>query len=130
LFSELVYFRNVFPHPNLVIEVPLVVLEEWRYPGHGRRRRWRDKDHVVEDQRLIRIQEIRRFRTGADLVGLVPGGLPIPFHTGHLAQVARIPRWFAQRIAYCFRHMRITEQVGKQGNTCLYRFAEGVRRAA
>ncbi|MFT7644160.1 MAG: hypothetical protein ACI9G1_005926, partial [Pirellulaceae bacterium] len=39
LFDELVYFTRVFPHKNLAIEVPLVEIEEYRYPGHGRRRR-------------------------------------------------------------------------------------------
>jgi hypothetical protein len=130
LFSELMYFRHIFPHPNLVIEVPLIVLEEWRYPGHGRRRRWRAKDHMVEDQRLVKIQQIQRFRTGRDLAQLIPSGLPAPFHTGNIADVAGIPRWFAQRIAYCFRHMGIAEEVGKQGNTHLYRFTRGVRNAA
>ena len=41
LFEELVHFTRVFPHPRLTLEVVLVEIEEWRYPGHGRRRRWR-----------------------------------------------------------------------------------------
>ena len=41
LFAELVYFTQLFPNPNLTIDAPLVDVEEWRYPGHGRRRRWR-----------------------------------------------------------------------------------------
>ncbi len=40
LFDELVYFTRVFPHANLTLEVPLVEVEERRFPGHGRRR-WR-----------------------------------------------------------------------------------------
>ena len=38
LFDELVHFTRVFPHPRLALEVVLVEIEEWRYPGHGRRR--------------------------------------------------------------------------------------------
>ena len=30
LFHELVYFTQVFPHPRLSLEVPLVEIEEWR----------------------------------------------------------------------------------------------------
>ena len=41
IFDELVYFTRVFPHPRLTLEVVLVEIEEWRLPGHGRRRRWR-----------------------------------------------------------------------------------------
>src|SRR3990172_12802028 len=52
LFEELVHFTRVYPHPRLVLEAVLVEIEEWRYPGHGRRRRWRQNDHEMEDQRL------------------------------------------------------------------------------
>ena len=38
LFDDLVYFTRVFPHQNLTLEAPLIDIEEWRYPGHGRRR--------------------------------------------------------------------------------------------
>jgi hypothetical protein len=120
LFHELVYFTQVFPHRNLGLEVPLVEIEELRYPGHGRRRRWRRNDHQVEDQRLVRLHRIHRFRTGRDLTALLPADLPMPFHTGHLAKQLEIPRWLAQQITYCFREMRIAEEVGKQGNTRLY----------
>ena len=74
IFHELVYFTRVFPHRNLVLEVPLVEVEEWRYPGHGRRRRWRRNDFQVEDQKLVAIQDTHRFQTGRDLVALIPEG--------------------------------------------------------
>src|SRR5205823_9869721 len=48
LFEELVHFTRVFPHRRLTLEVPLVEIEEWRYPGHGRRRRYRDRKSVVQ----------------------------------------------------------------------------------
>jgi len=124
VFHELVYFTRVFPHPNLSIEVPLVDIEEWRFPGHGRRRRRRRNDHQVEDQKLTKMHRVHRFCTGRDLAALVPPGLPSPFHTGHLAQVLGIERWFAQRIAYCFRKMNVAEQVGKQGNARLHQFRQ------
>ncbi len=123
LFDELVYFTRVFPHKNLTLEVPLVTVEEWRYPGHGRRRRRRDSDQVVEDQKLVEVQETYRFQTAADLASLIPGTLPQPFHTGHLAEALEVDRWIAQRIAYCFRKMGTAEQVGKEGNALLYEFA-------
>src|SRR5262245_37383223 len=39
VFDELVYFTRVFPHHRLTVEVPMIEVEERRYPGHGRRRR-------------------------------------------------------------------------------------------
>ena len=97
--------------------------EEWRYPGHGRRRRKRDTDQVVEDQKLVEVLETHRFQTAADLAKLIPGKLPQPFHTGHLAEALEVDRWIAQRIAYCFRKMGTAQQVGKEGNAVLYEFA-------
>ncbi|MEO8497487.1 MAG: hypothetical protein ABI614_20645, partial [Planctomycetota bacterium] len=76
LFDELVYFTRVFPHPNLTLEVPLIDIEEWRYPGHGRRRYRRQNDHVVDDQKLVKLHEIHRFQTRRDLLKLIPSDLP------------------------------------------------------
>ena len=130
LFHEMVYFTRVFPHRNLTLEVPLVDIDEWRYPGHGRRRRWRKNDYVVQDQQLVRIAETHRFEAGEDLLGLLPAGLPSPFHTGDLAELLGVRRWIAQRIAYCLRKMQIAEQIGKKGNACLYEFPADKHRAA
>ena len=123
LFDELVYFTRAFPHPNLTLEVPLVQVEEWRYPGHGRRRRRRKADFQIEDQKLVSVDETYQFQRPADLVNLIAyEKLPSPFHTGHLADIMQCERWIAQRVAYCFREIGATKQVGKQGNALLYSF--------
>jgi len=124
LFDELIYFTRVFPHRRLTLDVPLVDVEEWRYPGHGRRWRWRENDHQVEDQKLLAIREVRRLQTASDLTGLISCSLPRPFHTGHLADSLAIERWVAQRIAYCLRKIGTVRQVGKQRNALLYEFVE------
>jgi hypothetical protein len=128
LFGELVHFTRVFPHPHLTLEVPLVEIEERRYPGHGRRRWRRDSDHQVEDQRLIGVGDVWRFRRAEDLWQLLPKRLPRPFHTGQLAQRLGVDRSIAQRIAYCMYHMGATQRVGKRGNALLYQTAP--RRSA
>jgi hypothetical protein len=120
LFHELVYFTRVFPHPKLVLETPLVEVDELRYPGHGKRRRWRKDDHVVEDQLLVRVLESPCYRTTGDLWRLLPDTLPKPFHTGHLAEQLNVPRWVAQRIAYCLVKTGATREVGKAGNAKVY----------
>jgi len=124
LFHELVYFTRVFPHPRLTLEVPLVELEERRYPGHGRRWRRRANDHVVEDQRLVRVLETHEFHTASDLHRLLPPDLPKTFHSAHLAEGLGIQRWIAQRIAYCLRETGSARDAGKQGNTRLYVLAQ------
>jgi len=125
LFDELVHFTRVFPHSRLAIDVVLVDVEEWRYPGHGRRRRHRASDHLVEDQKLVAVRESHRLQTADDLRGLVSCELPSPFHTGHLAERLSVPRWLAQRVAYCLRQMGAARSVGKQRNALLYEFESG-----
>jgi hypothetical protein len=123
LFAELVYFTRVFPHANLTLEPPLVEIEERRYPGHGKRRRWRAKDFVVADQRLVAVTGVERYATCADLWRLVPAGLAEPFHTGELAEALAVRRPIAQRIAYCLRKTGAADVTGKRGNAWLYRRA-------
>ncbi len=129
LFDELIYFRRVFPHPRLVLDVVLVDVEEWRYPGHGRRRWRREGDHQVEDQRLVNVLEINQFRSANDLCRFLPSKLPRPFHTGQLAEQLGVQRSIAQRMAYCLREMGAVKMVGKQRGAWLYERAMR-RRAA
>lgn len=131
IFHELIYFTDVFPHERLELEIPLVDVEEWRYPGHGRRRRRRDRDFQVEDQKLLDVHATKRLRTAADLRRLVDVKLPCPFHTAHLAEALDVERWIAQRIAYCFRKMGTARVVGRRRGGFLYEFvSEPKRRAA
>ncbi len=121
VFEELVYFTRVFPHRRLTLEVVLVEIEELRHPGHGRRRRWRKNDFVVADQRLVSVGEGLRLARAADLLQLLPAALPARFHSGHVAVQLGVQRYVAQRIVYCLREMKAVKQVGKEGNTLIYR---------
>ncbi len=123
VFDELVYFMRVFPGKRLALELALVEIEEWRRPGHGRRRRWRRDDHVVEDRKLVRILETRRIATAGDLWSLVPRGLPAEFHTGDLAKLLGARPAAARKIAYCLRACGAITQIGKRGNAILYQAA-------
>jgi hypothetical protein len=120
VFEELVHFTRVFPHRRLALEVLLVEIEEWRFPGHGRRRWRRDNDHQVEDQRLLGVLGVHQFHTAADLCRMLPVSLPQPFHTGHLADGLGVERWIAQRMAYCLRKMGAIQSVGKLRGAWLY----------
>jgi len=126
LFDELIYFRRVFPHPRLVLDVILVDIEEWRYPGHGKRRRRRRNAFQVEDQRLMEVHEVHTFQHGSDLTALLPASLPTPFHSAHVATGLGVPRGTAQRILYCLREMSLTRLVGKAGNALLYEISPTV----
>ncbi len=121
IFDELVYFTRVFPHRRLTLEVVLVEIEETRHPGHGRRRRWRKDDFVVGDQMLVAVGKGLRLARAGDLLQLLPSTLPARFHSGHVAEQLGIQRHVAQRIVYCLREMKAVKQVGKEGNTLIYR---------
>lgn len=128
LFDELVYFTRVFPHRNLHLIVPLVEIEETRYPGHGRRRRWRKSDFQIEDRQLVKVEMIHTFRTAKDLHRLLPEDLPSPFDTGDLAEGLGIGRGQAQRIAYVLRNTGSAKQTGKKGNSWLYELSKSRKR--
>jgi hypothetical protein len=124
LFHELVHFTRVFPHRRLTLDVPLVDVEEWRYPGHGRRRRWRSNDHEVEDRKLLAVRRVYRLETAGDILALVECPLASPFDTGQMAELLGIQRWFAQRIAYCLRKSGAVREIGKAGNSRLYELVD------
>ncbi len=120
LFRELVYFTRVFPAKNLRLEVPLVDVEEWRFPGHGRRRWRRRHDYEIQEQKLITVRQIHKFQTAGDLWDAISVNLPCPFHTGDLARLTESQRRVAQQIVYCLRNMGAAKTVGKRGNALLY----------
>jgi hypothetical protein len=120
VFDELVHFTDVFPHPRLTLEVPLVEVEEHRRPGHGRRRWRRPGDHVVDDQVLVAVQHVLRLADAGDLVALLPTGLPAQFDTAELAAALGRPRWLAQRIAYCLRRTGAARAVGRRGRAVVH----------
>jgi hypothetical protein len=118
LFDELVHFVGVFPHPDLTLHVLLTEQEEHRLPR--KKRRWRSKDYRVEDRLLLGVVEQHEFRTAADLLSLLPDTVPEAFTTADIAREADIPRWLAQKMAYCLRKTEAVHVVGKSGNAMLY----------
>lgn len=128
IFDELVHFCTVFPHRRLTLEVLLTEQVEHRIGQ--RKRRWRDKGYRVEDRQLVSIVERHTLRTRADLRSLLPDGLPQPFTTADIAREAGIPRWLAQKAAYCLRTTGTAMLDGKSGNALLYRWSGRKRRAA
>lgn len=128
LFEDLVHFTNVFPHPRLTLEVALTIQEEHRIARKARR--WRGKDYRIQDRVLRSVEEQIELNTADDLLNLIPGKLPSPFHTQDLAEAASIPRWLAQKMAYCLRNTGAVKLVGKEKNSLLYEIATKEQAAA
>ncbi len=123
LFDELIYFTRVFPHPNLTLIAPMIQIEEIRYPGHGRRRRKRGEDFIVQDRQILELEDACFFRTVQDLQSLLPDSLPKVFDTKQLSEALSVPRHQAQKIAYVMRKTGAAIEIGKQGNSVLCRLA-------
>ena len=94
------------------------------------RRRRRGPDFRVEDRLLVDVVSTQRLKTAADLRKLLPATLPAKFTTGDLALHAAIPRWLAQKMAYCLKKTGAIDVVGKQGNAWIYATPRRSRRAA
>ncbi|MFM7058207.1 MAG: hypothetical protein ACKO2P_14915 [Planctomycetota bacterium] len=120
IFLELVHF-SVFPSPGLQLDLVLTEQEEIRLPPTARSS-WKKRYHV-QDRRLLSVQEQVSLTTANDLWQLLlpDPSLPEIFSTAQLAVACSIPRWLAQKAAWCFRHMEFLELAGKQGNSLLYR---------
>lgn len=128
LFAELVHFVEVFPHPRLTLHVLLTEQEEYRLP---RKSRWRRaRKFRVEDRRLTAVVGRHELRTTADLLQLLPASLPDLFTTADIARELAIPRWLAQKMAYCLRQTEAVAAVGKAGHAWVYERSDTRARAA
>ena len=86
IFDELVSIPTLLDHPNLEIDLALVIEEQIRAPG-PKLRRGRGGWHIV-DRRLREVVETHRFATPADIDSLVPDQL-VALTGGVVAPIAR-----------------------------------------
>lgn len=121
VFLELVHFTSAFPSPNLQLDVLLTEQEEIRVPP--KKRTWRRK-HSVQDRRLVEVQDTISLKTTMDLWTNLQADVPDVFTTADLASGSDMPRWLAQKAAWCFRKMKFFEVCGKRGNSIEYRLAD------
>lgn len=125
LFLELVHF-GIFPHPRLQLDVLLTEQEEIRVPPKARSS-WRKK-YSVDERTLITVHQHLKFKTAADLWRALDLNVPTEFTTSDLVQANTLPRWLAQKAAWCFRRMEFIEPCGKLRNTVVYRLRKPIRQ--
>ncbi|MFN9720319.1 MAG: hypothetical protein ACK58L_16605, partial [Planctomycetota bacterium] len=118
LFLELVHFP-VFPNKRLRLDVLLTEQEEIRIPP-SEYTSWR-KRFSVEDRSLVSIRRCVELRTARDLWNALDLTLPKMFTTADIQKAGQMPRWLAQKIAWCFRRMDFFKVCGKSGNSLVYR---------
>tara|TARA_R110002049_G_scaffold309268_1_gene519536 strand:- start:51424 stop:52095 length:672 start_codon:yes stop_codon:yes gene_type:complete len=120
LFEDLIYFTRVFPNPNLVLEVPMIHVEQFRMPAKRRRRRRWGKDYSVHDVQLEQIEHRYEFHEAADLLTLFHLPEKDDFNTADLAKAIDRPRWVAQQIAYVLRNVGAIETAGRNRSGIRY----------
>jgi hypothetical protein len=124
LFEELVSIPGLMNVENFSLEVLLIQEEEVRYDdGQGS---WLRKGWSLKDHRLLAVVSRYVFKRPSDFLAFIPQDLSDPFSTSELAKGIGQPRWLAQKMAYCLRHMGTIEVVGKKGNSLLYSASETV----
>lgn len=125
LFVDLVHF-GAFPHPRLRLDVLLTEQEEIRIPPTARSS-WKKKYSVAE-RTLVSVQQQVQLKSAADLWKALDIQLPSEFTTADLVSASGMPRWLAQKAAWCFRRMEFFSVCGKQGNAITYRLTTKPRR--
>jgi hypothetical protein len=121
LFGELVSIPELINRKNFALEVVLVQEEEIRrVDGRGS---WRRRGQSIHDHKLLQVLETVTFEKREDMLRFLPGDLDQPFSNHDLAQRTGNSIYAVRQMTYCLKKMGVLEQVGKRGNTLLFRIA-------
>jgi hypothetical protein len=120
LFDELVHIPGLLTHPNFRIEILLIHEEEIRGPiAEGVRYRY-PREWRRLDRRLIAVVETRRIDTPADLLLLLPDGLPEPFTTADIVAASGCSKRLAGRAVYCLERSGVITRLARRGRHLQY----------
>lgn len=118
IFRELVSIPEMIKRPNFTLDVVMADIEEVRrYTG---KKPWRQNGWETVEQRLIRVVKVITIHKPEDLMIFLPESLPGRFTSADLQKAAEIPRWLAQKTAYCLKQSGVVKQMGKRGRYNLY----------
>lgn len=120
VFDELVAFPELVSHPNFRLELLMIREEEIRGPvAAGVRYRY-PREWRRLDRRLLEVVESIRVDTPADLLGLLPEGLPSPFTTADIVAASRRSKRLAMRTTYCLAKAGAIRSIGRSGRLQAY----------
>jgi hypothetical protein len=121
VFSELVSFPGLLRERNFSLEVVMIQEEEVRrYEG---KKYWYKNGWTTVKRKLLNVVEQHLFEQPEDFAAFLPLAIPSEFTTADIAARLDMPRWLAQKMAYCLREMGTIVKVGKRGRAYLYRRA-------
>ncbi|OGO56203.1 MAG: hypothetical protein A2V84_00365 [Chloroflexi bacterium RBG_16_70_13] len=120
LFDELVSIPALVAHSNFRIEVALTSEEEVRGPiPDGARYRY-PRTWWRLDRRLLDVVDTRRIDTPADLLWLLPPGLPEPFTTADIVAATGRSKRLAMRAVYCLERSGAIARLARRGRLTTY----------
>jgi hypothetical protein len=120
LFDQLVHLPGLIAHPNFRIELALVSEEEIRGPiPHGARYRY-PREWWRLDRRLLDVVETVNIDSPADLLCLLPIGLPEPFTTADIVAATGRSKRLAMRAVYCLERSGAIARLGRRGHLMTY----------
>jgi len=120
LFDELVSIPALVAHSNFRIEVALTSEEEVRGPiPDGARYRY-PRTWWRLDRRLLDVVDTRRIDTPADLLWLLPPGLPEPFTTADIVAATGRSKRLAMRAVYCLERSGAIARLARRGRLATY----------
>ena len=119
VFSSLVSIPAMLAHPNLTLDVVLIVEEELRALS-DRPGRWR-RGWARVDRRLVDVVETHTIASMADLFAMIDAELPELFTSNDIAVAMKSGRRLGQKAAYCFREGGVSEVCDKNCNALVYR---------
>ncbi len=121
LFDELVAIPALIADPGFRIELVLTCEEEIRGPiPDGARYRY-PRSWWRLDRRLVDVVETRRIDGPADLLALLPAGLPEVFTSADVVTASGRSKRLAMRTVYCLERCGAIERVGRRGRYVAYR---------
>ena len=123
LFAELVSFPGLLASEHFSLDVLFIQEEEVSHHEAGRS--WRRKGWIIDERRLLKVVDQRRFCEPADFRDTIPTSLADPFTTAALASAIPGGRRLARQMAYCLREMGLIDPIGKRGNAILYTRSAG-----
>jgi len=120
LFDELVHIPALAAHPDFRIEILLTREEEIRGPiAEGAKYRY-PREWRRLDRRLLDVIETRRIDTPADLLCLLPCGLPEPFTTADIVVATGCSKRLAMRTVYCLERSGAISRLPRRGRLVAY----------
>jgi hypothetical protein len=120
VFEELVAFPELVAHPNFRLELLMIREEELRGPIPAGARYRYPREWWRLDRRLLEVIETIRVDTPADLLALLPEGLPSRFTTADIAAASRRSKRLSMRAAYCLSKAGATRSIGRAGRLIAY----------